>query len=136
MDALNPLVKLFQNRTFVTFLLSAVVAVLVGLIPTLAPYQEQIISVGVALVLLSAGGEVIQGVAKTNADAKVLVAQATPQTALLAGAAPLQPFAAHSEFTDTELRAIAYKFGTLPPGDVSRESLVYRIINAVSVPTP
>lgn len=81
MSVLQPIIKLFQNRTFVTFLVSAVVSVLVGAIPTLAPYQDQVISVSVALVLLSAGGEVIQGVAKTSADAKIQVAQAEVQTA-------------------------------------------------------
>lgn len=126
--ALQPLIALFRNRTFVTALIGAIVAFAVGLIPTLAPYQTQIVSVVVALVLLSAGGEIVTSTATTVSTAKVEAARAeaaNAPTALVQGAS-LKPYTL-SEFTDTELRAIASKLGALAPGDVSRDTLVARI---------
>ena len=87
---LAPLKTLFQNRTFVTSIIGALVAVLVGLVPTLAPYQTQVVSVVVALVLLSAGGEAVANATKPTADAKVQVAMHEAEGVKVEAAADVQ----------------------------------------------
>lgn len=62
------------------------------------------------------------------ADIRVLTGT---QTALIQGES-LKPYTPLADFTDTQLRAVAYKLGTLPPGDISHEELVSRIINATA----
>lgn len=76
---LAPFVALFRNRTFVTALIGAVVAAGINLVPSVAPLQELIVNTIVALVLLSAGGEIVQNLVTTTTTAKVeaLKAQAT-----------------------------------------------------------
>lgn len=78
---LSPFVKLFQDRVFVTALLSAVGAFIVILIPALEPYIGQVIAVAVTLVILAAGGNVVMSAVNKISDARVQIAAAQAATA-------------------------------------------------------
>ena len=110
------------------------------LFPQAAPF----VLYGLCGIVVGAGGDSALGIVKLfGATAQLVKAQtakalsasseSTGQLSLIQGeslkAYPL------TEFTDTELRAIANKFGTLPSGDISRASLVIRIVNAVTSPS-
>lgn len=75
-----PLVALFRDRVFVTALLSALGAVIVSLVPALAPYIGQVIAVAVTLIILAAGGSVVMSAVNKVMDTKTEQAHIQLQT--------------------------------------------------------
>lgn len=131
-SVLAPFKALFTNVAFVTALISAIGAAIVIAVPAFEPYRDMVVKGAIGVILLAAGGSAVATATKPTADAKVEAAKAqSAPTARIQGAS-LKPYTPPADFTDTELRAIAYKLGALPLGDISHDGLVLQILQATA----
>lgn len=100
-----------------------------GIFPNAAPF----VLIGLCGIVVGAGGDSAIGIVKLFGAGVQLVqaqvAKAKTPTALIQGES-LKPYTPLTEFSDAELRAIAYKLGALPPGNISHDGLVMQILAA------
>lgn len=66
----QPLINLFRSRTFVSALVGAIFSVFVTQNPALQPYADLLVPTIVGLVLMIAGGEVVETASRAQVEAE------------------------------------------------------------------
>lgn len=67
---MQPIINLFRSRTFVSALVGAIFSVVVTQNPALQPYADLLVPTIVRLILLIAGGEIVETAVRAYVDAE------------------------------------------------------------------